>query len=485
MKTRTHIKSEIRLIRIGDYLYKEKCNHLGKHTGWKKTNMLAVDPSFQSSATEKRWEPKDQSEFIESVIGGTNPSPMIFADCKACYNYCKSQYLIEDAEYFKKWLDKYPDAENVFLNIDSFNRNETLEDFIHDKVKVGDGKYSVTNRYHDVNSKTNTFSTLHPSLREHILDEEISIVIYTTATRKDFSDCALAVNGGVPWNEAQKRNCSLSEIATVVRNLTDKHRKFLTHEDNKWFGKKAKKARGVDSWVATLFAACIYDWKKQKIDNDPTLNKMYSYENVEVKQLLRQARKTVEKFFTILNKDYYAFESKANLFHMFILLKEAWADNYHFDNKTADIKKKEMFDQYVKAVTRLVDKYQGTNLLPGAKKYTLKPFEQLFSGMQVHNLNLCHEKLKEEFDVTKFMIKRDDTRVHKSGMTRLVNSEKQNWKTPAGNEIKPSELQTNKYEDGHIIPHSYGEEAGGVSTRDNHVVETKDENRGHGATVVK
>ena len=83
------------------------------------------------------------------------------------------------------------------------------------------------------------------------------------------------------------------------------------------------------------------------------------------------------------------------------------------------------------------------------------------------------------------MTKRDSARVHKNPNSRLISAQKQGWKTPAGENIKPSELQTNKYEDGHRIPHSFGEKAGGVSTRENHVVETKDENRKHGASIVE
>ena len=76
-------------------------------------------------------------------------------------------------------------------------------------------------------------------LRDFILDEcYITIQLYTDLTRPELSELAIRVNKGKAWNDAEKRNTSTSDTATIYRDLATKFKKWFKKEGCDYFTKE-------------------------------------------------------------------------------------------------------------------------------------------------------------------------------------------------------------------------------------------------------
>jgi hypothetical protein len=109
------------------------------------------------------------------------------------------------------------------LNLDSNNRFTTLRALFTGQLKLSKGTYRdiALNEYKITRGQT--WDDLSLDIKKFILSREITIELYTKATRAQLSDIFLAVNRGTPLNDAEKRNSIISDISKVCRNLGEKY----------------------------------------------------------------------------------------------------------------------------------------------------------------------------------------------------------------------------------------------------------------------
>lgn len=445
---------------------------VGEYIKFVEDNKLLTDPGFQSSAEDTRWSDKDHSEYFLSLVTGKAPTPFILADVEQCLQHAIEFEQSKDIEYYEEWLEK-GEGRNVYLNIDSFNRNYGIQNILKYKVTLPHVKIVIKGLgTWDINKLNDTYDTMPKTLKNHFEKQKIWIQIYIDASREDLSDIFERVNSGKELSPPAKRNSKTTKVAKQVRDITNAFRKFFTADGCKWWTSIAQKTRYPDSFVADLFTILHYDWKKKTL-NEVLKDSMYSYDNEgEVNKNLSKYSKKVKDFLNILSTDFYVFESKAILTSLFILWKEAVDENYIMDDS------KKMFDDFLKVIVKLKKDPQKYPMTKGEDK----DFNMISSGVQRQNLIFVNEKVKEHgFDITKYMTKQDSRRTHTDAQ-KLIAAAEQKFQTPEGHEIDKSRLHTKDYHKGHKTKaYRYG---GSSRDQDNLVVETDKENLKHGTKPV-
>ena len=68
--------------------YNNKTMSVAEFTELKKQGKIKLDPSFQvGTDKESRWDKRQQSKFIKSILFGSAPSPFILVDIDAALDY--------------------------------------------------------------------------------------------------------------------------------------------------------------------------------------------------------------------------------------------------------------------------------------------------------------------------------------------------------------------------------------------------------------
>jgi hypothetical protein len=178
-----------------------------------------IDTHFQSPA---RWSSKQMKDYMHSLFMGTAPSKYVFADVARCLKESQAGNQDGDVEYYSKWFNSYPNS-TLFLNLDSNNRFSTLRSLFTGQLKLRPGTYRDSDLNEYKIKPGETWPDLSPDIKKFILSREITIELYTKATRAQLSDIFLAVNRGTPLNDAEKRNSIISDISKVCRNLGEKY----------------------------------------------------------------------------------------------------------------------------------------------------------------------------------------------------------------------------------------------------------------------
>ena len=178
-----------------------------------------IDTHFQSPA---RWSPKQMQDYMHSLFMGTAPSKYVFADVASCLKESQAGNQDGDVEYYSQWFNSYPNP-TLFLNLDSNNRFTTLRALFTNQLKLSKGTYRDSDLNEFKIERGDTWDDLSLDIKKFILSREITIELYTKATRAQLSDIFLAVNRGAPLNDAEKRNSIISDISKVCRNLGEKY----------------------------------------------------------------------------------------------------------------------------------------------------------------------------------------------------------------------------------------------------------------------
>lgn len=166
-----------------------------------------IDTHFQSPA---RWTPKQMQDYMHSLFMGTAPSKYVFADVARCLKESQDGNQDGDVEYYSQWFNSYPNS-TLFLNLDSNNRFTTLRALFTNQLKLSKGTYRDIALNEFKIARGQTWDDLSLDIKKFILSREITIELYTKATRAQLSDIFLAVNRGTPLNDAEKRNSIISD----------------------------------------------------------------------------------------------------------------------------------------------------------------------------------------------------------------------------------------------------------------------------------
>ena len=412
---------------------------------------MMTDPGFQADDEDGRWEDKDQSSFLTSLVDNMAPSKFILADVERALEYHMKRRNQLDIEYYQAWKDKGAE----WLNVDSHNRNKTTNHFIPEDVDgivdgtatLEHGKYIIEGvGVFDIAKGNDTWLTMHPDLKDYILDCcFITVQTYTNCTRNELSELAIRVNKGKTWNEPETRNTYTSETAKTYRNLATKYKPFFKAAGCDYFDTVQLKRRGVDDFFASL--GCVAFYGLDKAVTHTLKLQMYHIKSDHEKEV-KSIGGTISKFMTLLDTDMYVIPDKLSVFDLWYLF-------YQMDKKNMfipDDKKKTMIDDYIKVVGDLLTaKDSDGNLIQhkieakGTVVY--KPFELLVGGLQKVNVEKRIELIMEKFDIYKYAKKRGPRSQTARGKFKSAHT--QNYVTPEGKPIDKSRLHTDDYHNGH------------------------------------
>jgi len=412
---------------------------------------LMTCKSFQADDEDGRWEEKDQSSFLTSLIINMAPSKFILADVEEALKYHSKERNQLDIEYYRAWEDKGAE----WLTVDSHNRNETIKHFIPEDVdgmvdgtaKLEHGKYIIEGVGDFTIVKGNdTWLTMHADLKDYILDYcLITVEIFTNCTRNELSELAIRVNKGKTWNEAETRNTFTSETAEAYRDLAVDWKPFFKVAGCNYFNTVQLKRRGVDDFFANL--GCVAFYGLDKAVTHPLKLQMYQIKSDHEKEV-KSIGRAIRRFMKLLDKDMYAIPDKLSVFDLWYLF-------YHMDKKSMFIpnnKKETMINDFITVVGDLMtEKDSDGNLIQHkieAKGTVVhKPFELLVGGLQKVNVKKRIELIIEKFDIYKYAKERGPRSQTARGKFKSAHT--QNYVTPEGKPIDKSRLHTGDYHNGH------------------------------------
>lgn len=265
-------------------------------------NKIGLDLSFQSEA---RWDPKQKSEFITSLIKGMAPSRIIIANIESCL-----EESIEDSlcyNYFTDWLNRGKDG----ISIDGNNRTQTIDEYLNDKVGIEHGEYNLPNGTIVINEKNDLFNTHPKLLKEHINSNiRIAVCEYVNASRADLSELFKNINNGVALNPQELRNATLVPFAEEVRKLAKQYTgafKYIFKTNNR---------RAIDEQIVNMSVYYSYGASEgiSKKDKDNAyLDESTVWHN------FKGAKKAIEDTFKLVDKYANAgFKDVSTLLNLFI-----------------------------------------------------------------------------------------------------------------------------------------------------------------------
>lgn len=192
-------------------------------------NTVDIDTHFQSPA---RWSKDHMQAYLHNLFSGLAPSKFLFADVRECLKNNEINKSKIDIDYYSGWKNRGI----RYLNVDGNNRFTTIKKFFNDEVKLSPGTYYINrvddstpgerfnDQYNVVRIKADkTWSELDNDVKQFILGVKIIADVYTKSTRAQLSELFLAVNSGMPLNDAEKRNAIISDISKMCREMGEKY----------------------------------------------------------------------------------------------------------------------------------------------------------------------------------------------------------------------------------------------------------------------
>lgn len=280
-------------------------------------NKIGLDLSFQSEA---RWDAKQKSEYITSLIKGMAPSRIIIANIESCL-----EESVEDSlcyNYFTDWLNRGKEG----ISIDGNNRTITIDEYLNDKVSIEHGEYNLPSGTIVVNEKNDHFNTHPKLLKEHITNNiHISICEYVKASRSDLSELFKNINNGVPLNPQELRNATLVPFAEEVRNLAKQYGSAFRYIF------KTNNRRVIDEQIVNMSVYYAYGATEgiSKKDKDNAYG-----DNSTVWKNFKGAKKAIEETLKLVDKYANAgFKDVSTLMNLFIAVTYLQKENRNILDK--------------------------------------------------------------------------------------------------------------------------------------------------------
>jgi len=335
-------------------------------------NKIGLDLSFQSEA---RWDPKQKSEFVTSLIKGMAPSRIIIANIESCLEESTEDSLCYN--YFTDWLNRGKEG----ISIDGNNRTITIDEYLNDKVSVEHGEYNLTTGPVVINEKNDLFNSHPKLLKEHIASNiRISVCEYVNATRSDLSELFKSINNGVPLNAQELRNATLVPFADEVRKLAKEYFgafKYLF---------KTNGRRAMDEQIVNMSVYYTYGASEgiSKKDKDTAYD-----DNSTVWKNFKSAKKAIEDTLKMVDKYANAgFKDVSTLMNLFIAVT-------YLQKEKRNILDKEQFFKWFMATenarigdtTKLIDTktesrdYEGCNTST-SDVYLVARYEYILKDLQ-------------------------------------------------------------------------------------------------------
>ena len=444
--------------------YKVVTKPLEEYMKIKIKSKICADSAFQACSgylkkgKDGRWNKPNNTLYMTNLIRGHAPSSFVFADMEKCLDFMKKQGdRKKDVFYYTTWLSR-----GKYMNMDSYNRNSALGDydvdadkalggFFADEIPILHGPYLLPKgKVINIDSSNNIWSTIPKELKNYILKNiKITMIIYNNCTVTNLSEICRAVNEGVPFLPALYRNTFTTNVAYECRFIAENEINFFDAAGCKWFSPDGKIKRDVDATIAKMLWMTRNSFDK-KVVNDSELLKMYT-DDMDVDHL-KKGVALINEFLKVLKdcKDelggvcWYAVQTKVVvLYHLFDFFLEAAGKGLEVDNN----KLLSMFVDFNKVYTNLLADQKTS--WPTTKGKTAL-FKTIKNGTQLYNIKLFKEILKNKFNFEDYCSEKSK-RVYDAD-DKLVLAVNQNWITPEGHKIAPSNLlDPVEHEGGHKI----------------------------------
>jgi hypothetical protein len=167
---------------------------------------------------KKCWEGHHRRRFISSLNAGLTPlSTIIIADVRKCLEYSLKLGDKVSADYFDAVLNNG----FKYVSIDGKNRTITLHEFV-------DNKFTITGIYTNQDGGAEElenayYKDLSDSLRKQFSKGSLIRVTELVGCKDDIFALFVNIHDGLPLNDMEKRNASMSPIADLVRDLALKY----------------------------------------------------------------------------------------------------------------------------------------------------------------------------------------------------------------------------------------------------------------------
>ena len=199
---------------------KETPNKIYKASSWELAELLQNGKIAIPDALQRRycWDHARRAQFIESASAGMALDSLLLVDLRSAKEHCEDLGDEISVAYFTTFLDDGYE----FILLDGQNRLVTLQrlydgvDTISGTFKDADGAEHVI-----VNKK---FADLTERLQDKLADIDLLTIELGNITRSGISIQFQRLNSGLSLNGAEIRNCILTPMAEVVRELSTTYR---------------------------------------------------------------------------------------------------------------------------------------------------------------------------------------------------------------------------------------------------------------------
>lgn len=398
---------------------------------------------FQASHLT-RWSVEQRSSYITSVLIGTAPSKLIFADVDSCLNFAENNEFSIDVPYYK--LHKNNGVK--YLNIDSNNRVMAINSFLSGKLGLMHGFYSIGDWHGSIGGHNDTFDKMPNELKNKFLQSTLTAECYVNASREDLSYIFCMVNDGRPLNDAEKRNALTSDVARTVRKLSVEYFNFFYNSETRWFTEKNVIRRGIDDFIASF----MFFFFKGFDENANAKNIWDSYQpgSFEDDNIFKFER-TFRSFMKIVSSSpsIKAVPHRNSLFDLWIIYTEETKKGKKLQTEFAD----DFICDFQDIVGNILNKHE---LYSHHSWKDPKSFETMIGGRQPANNIVRYELITKELNISKYFLQLDSKRVV-TDLDKFAIAVRDGWTTPEGKKIDRSKLNDGKtYHKGHKEPHSKG-----------------------------
>ena len=348
----------------------------------KKDKKIKLDPAFQvGTDDESRWDKKQQSKYIRSVLLGSAPSPFVVVNCELAYQTNLERGSNNASiEYFDGLRRLY-----IWLSIDGNNRAISLRNFKDGKVTIPPGVYYLKNGVPVIIKKgeNNRFSTMERSLREQFLKSEVLVAEYEDVLWSDLGPLFRNINDGIHLNPQMNRQSNPSSIAEYVRDVRSKFKKSLKN----LYGNKDFIMLKGDEWIAKCMAFVVYGGNTGR----SILDSMYENPNI-ASTTVRPSLKTGSEFTRVLKnvlKDIKKGVSNlsANSIFDYFVINWSWSQE-----NIRVVDRKKVYDKWLEVVSGMTSDESAIHPSPKVDEQGVLDEEGEIKDQVVYNWKLIVRK---------------------------------------------------------------------------------------------
>ena len=439
--------------------YNNKTMSVAEFTELKQKGKIKLDPSFQVGTDKvSRWEKKQQSKYIRSILFGSAPSPFILVDINAALEYNEGIGIDDDSiEYFKQLKDEG----YLYVSVDGNNRSIALRNFADNEIIVPSGDYETSKGIVSVKPGKNKNKSLNKLLLDKFNNSELSFAIYTEIQKINLPVLFRNVNDGVPLNGQQIRQSYPSKIAQYVRDKRNTFEKSLKNfvKNKEFIVLKA------DEFIAKCIAYAAYNTTDKK-----TLDKVYMSPLGEANKIVRPG-KTDSKFNRVLNTVLDTIKvGTANLKKSSNSIFDYFCISYDYKMQNVKIDKPAAFyDLWLETTGKMFADEKTTYDSPkqgDTEKYNFKTLtRKIGDEFRVYRQKLVKDKIEDKAFTDKILVQQEDPDDYFSYDDKVKMWERQKGKcTRTKKEIPFNEIaDSTKWHGDAVIP----KDKGGTHTLDN------------------